>query len=113
MRVRENAESIAFYGGEESEAKLLFQRLGAVVANYGDLLVTSRNLSFFTSFYRWFHKSFLNLAIWILDQFSLLSSGIFSCRNLWLPRCCISCMQVLDPDSASCRGGSPLFQGGD
>ncbi len=52
MRVRENAESIAFYGGEESEAKLLFQRLGKVVANYGDLLVTSRNLSFFTSFYR-------------------------------------------------------------
>ncbi|CAL8470471.1 g10013 [Coccomyxa elongata] len=52
VRVRENAESIAFYGGEESEAKLLFQRLGKVVANYGDLLVTSRNLSFFTSFYR-------------------------------------------------------------
>lgn len=53
VRVRENAESIAFYGGEDSEAKLLFQRLGKVVANYGDLLVTSRNLSFFTSFYRY------------------------------------------------------------
>lgn len=50
--MRENSESIAFYGGEESEAKLLFQRLGKVIANYGDLLVTSRNLSFFTSFYR-------------------------------------------------------------
>ena len=52
MRVRENAESIAFYNGEASEAKLLFQRLSAVVENFGQLLVTSRNLSFFTSFYR-------------------------------------------------------------
>lgn len=52
VRVRENAESIAFYGGEASEARLLFQRLADVVANYGQLLVTSRNLSFFTSFYR-------------------------------------------------------------
>lgn len=53
MRVRENAESIAFYNGEASEAKLLFQRLSAVIKNYGQLLVTSRNLSFFTSFYRY------------------------------------------------------------
>ena len=52
VRVRENAESIAFYGGEASEAKLLFQRLVAVVDNYGQLILTSRNLSFFTSFYR-------------------------------------------------------------
>ena len=52
MRVRENAESIAFYNGEASEARLLFQRLSAVVENFGQLLVTSRNLSFFTSFYR-------------------------------------------------------------
>ncbi len=52
VRVRENAESIAFYGGEASEAKLLFQRLTAVVANYGQLIITSRNLQFFTSFYR-------------------------------------------------------------
>ena len=52
VRVRENAESIAFYKGEASEARLLFQRLSAVVENFGQLLVTSRNLSFFTSFYR-------------------------------------------------------------
>ncbi len=63
VRVRENAESIAFYGGEESEAKLLFQRLGKVVANYGDLLVTSRNLSFFTSFYRHVHDIILKHAV--------------------------------------------------
>ena len=52
MRVRENAESIAFYGGEASEERLLFERLTAAVANYGKLLIASRNLQFFTSFYR-------------------------------------------------------------
>ncbi|KAK9814036.1 hypothetical protein WJX73_009771 [Symbiochloris irregularis] len=52
VRVRENAESIAFYRGEGSEQRLLFQRLQAVVENYFSLIVTSRNLEFFTSFYR-------------------------------------------------------------
>ena len=52
MRERENAESIAFYGGEASEKRLLFERLAAAVANYGQLLLASRNLQFFTSFYR-------------------------------------------------------------
>ena len=52
VRVRENAESIAFYGGEASEKRLLFERLAAAVANYGQLLLASRNLQFFTSFYR-------------------------------------------------------------
>ncbi len=52
VRVRENAESIAFYGGEGSEQRLLGRRLGAAVANYANLLIASRNLQFFTSFYR-------------------------------------------------------------
>lgn len=52
MRVRENAESIAFYSGEAAEGRLLFERLSAVVANYAQLIRTSRNLEFFTSFYR-------------------------------------------------------------
>ena len=52
MRVRENAESIAFYSGEAAEGRLLFERLGAVVENYVQLIRTSRNLEFFTSFYR-------------------------------------------------------------
>ena len=52
VRVRENAESIAFYGGEEKEGSLLWNRLQSVVQNYGDLLVASRRLNFFTSFYR-------------------------------------------------------------
>lgn len=52
VRVRENAESIAFYGGEDNEARLLGNRLTFVVENFGKLLLASRNLNFFTSFYR-------------------------------------------------------------
>ncbi|KAK9808588.1 hypothetical protein WJX72_000137 [[Myrmecia] bisecta] len=52
VRVRENAESIAFYGGEKSEERLLGARLTAVISNYAQLITTERNLQFFTSFYR-------------------------------------------------------------
>ncbi len=34
VRVRENAESIAFYGGESSEIKLLLQRFKQSFDNY-------------------------------------------------------------------------------
>lgn len=52
VRVRENAESVAFYGGEEAEGSLLEGRLQGVVKNFRSLLGASRNLNFFTSFYR-------------------------------------------------------------
>lgn len=52
VRVRENAESVAFFKGEDDERTLLIRRLQAAVSNYQDLLVASRNLDFFTSFYR-------------------------------------------------------------
>ena len=52
VRVRENAESIAFYGGEAQEQQLLMRRLQRVVENNGSLIITTRNLEFFTSFYR-------------------------------------------------------------
>lgn len=53
VRVRENAESVAFYRGASSEVGLLVGRLGRVVANYGDLIKASRNLDFFQSAYRY------------------------------------------------------------
>ncbi|KAG2448817.1 hypothetical protein HYH02_006168 [Chlamydomonas schloesseri] len=53
VRVRENAESIAFYGGDQDERALLKLRLQAAVENYLGLLTASRNLDFFTSFYRY------------------------------------------------------------
>ena len=52
VRVRENTESVAFYGGEASEQRLLLQRLQLLVDNAFQLLKTERNLQFFTSFYR-------------------------------------------------------------
>lgn len=62
VRIRENAESIAFYGGEKNEMQLLLERFKATVQNYGQLLVASRNLDFFTSFYRYI-ISFLPAAV--------------------------------------------------
>eukprot|EP00798_Chlamydomonas_sp_ICE-L_P008066 gene8066-1307_t len=53
VRVRENAESIAFFRGEDDERGLLQNRLKAAVENYMGLLTASRNLDFFTSFYRY------------------------------------------------------------
>ncbi|PNT17160.1 hypothetical protein POPTR_010G176400v4 [Populus trichocarpa] len=53
VRVRENAESIAFFGGEENEIQLLLQRFKSAFENLTRLLISSRNLEFFTSGYRY------------------------------------------------------------
>lgn len=53
VRVRENAESIAFYGGEENEMQMLVQRFRSAFQNLTRLLISSRNLEFFTSGYRY------------------------------------------------------------
>ncbi|KAJ4752388.1 ABC transporter D family member 2 [Rhynchospora pubera] len=53
VRVRENAESIAFYGGEENELQLLIDRFKRAFENLSELLISSRNLEFFTNGYRY------------------------------------------------------------
>ncbi|XP_042513088.1 ABC transporter D family member 2, chloroplastic [Macadamia integrifolia] len=53
VRVRENAESIAFYGGEGNEMQLLLQRFRSASENLAELLISSRNLDFFTNGYRY------------------------------------------------------------
>ncbi|KAK7401573.1 hypothetical protein VNO78_13161 [Psophocarpus tetragonolobus] len=53
VRVRENAESIAFYSGEKNEKQLLLQRFKSAFENLTQLLIASRNLDFFTSGYRY------------------------------------------------------------
>ena len=62
VRLRDNAEAIAFYGGEQAEGALLRLRFRAALANLQDILLASRNLSFFTSSYR-FLISFLPAAV--------------------------------------------------
>jgi len=51
VRLRENAESIAFYGGEAREAEEVGARLDRAVANKREILGTQRNLEFFTTAY--------------------------------------------------------------
>lgn len=62
VRVRENAESIAFYKGEEAERASIVGRLRNALDNYGDLLIATRNVDFFTSCYR-FLIQFLPAAV--------------------------------------------------
>jgi len=53
VRVRDNAESIAFYRGEKREHLDLFKRLSAAVANMQLVIVRNRHLAFFTNSYNY------------------------------------------------------------
>jgi putative ATP-binding cassette transporter len=52
VRWRENAESIAFYAGEDLEGKAIGENLNSVIENTRELIATQRNLEFFTNGYR-------------------------------------------------------------
>ncbi len=53
VRVRDNAESIAFYRGEKREHLDLFNRLTAAVANMRLIILTNRRLGFFSNSYNY------------------------------------------------------------
>ncbi len=53
VRVRDNAESIAFYRGEKREHLDLFKRLSAAVANMHLVIIRNRHLAFFTNSYNY------------------------------------------------------------
>ncbi|MES2440656.1 MAG: ABC transporter ATP-binding protein/permease [Verrucomicrobiota bacterium] len=53
VRVRDNAESIAFYRGEKREHLDLFNRLTAAVANMRLIIIRNRRLAFFTNSYNY------------------------------------------------------------
>jgi putative ATP-binding cassette transporter len=53
VRVRDNAESIAFYRGEKREHLDLFHRLASVVTNMRSIIVWNRNLGFFRNSYNY------------------------------------------------------------
>lgn len=53
VRMRENAESIAFYGGEKIEMAEIQRRLQRTIKNYGRLIGAQRNLETFTVAYRY------------------------------------------------------------
>jgi putative ATP-binding cassette transporter len=51
VRVRENAESIAFSNGEPNENKRLSARFGMIWSNYWNVMKVSKRLTFFTAGY--------------------------------------------------------------
>jgi len=53
VHIRNNAESIAFYGGEERESTSVRRRFANVVENFNSLILWQRNLSFVTSGYQY------------------------------------------------------------
>ena len=53
VHIRNNAESIAFYGGEERESTAVRYRFANVVENFNRLIIWQRNLSFVTSGYQY------------------------------------------------------------
>jgi ABC-type uncharacterized transport system fused permease/ATPase subunit len=53
VRMRENAESIAFYGGEAQEIAQIKSRLERTIDNSFKLIATQRNLELFTVAYRY------------------------------------------------------------
>jgi putative ATP-binding cassette transporter len=53
VRVRDNAESIAFFRGEKREHLDLFNRLSAAVTNMRRIIIRNRNLGFFTNSYNY------------------------------------------------------------
>src|SRR6202051_2808057 len=48
MRLRENAESVALYGGEAVEFKLFKERFGSVLANFCQIMKRQKRLTWFT-----------------------------------------------------------------
>ncbi|MBL6077340.1 ABC transporter ATP-binding protein/permease [Belnapia sp. T18] len=51
VRLRDNAEGIALYGGEADEKRGLSDRFGAVIGNWWAIMVATKRLTFFTSGY--------------------------------------------------------------
>ncbi|MDA8231753.1 MAG: ABC transporter ATP-binding protein/permease [Magnetospirillum sp.] len=51
VRLRENAEGVALYGGEADESQRLLGRFGRVVGNWWDIMRRQKKLTFFTSGY--------------------------------------------------------------
>ena len=51
MRVRENAESVAFYGGESAELGIFNKRFNHVFANFWEIMKRQKRLTWFTAGY--------------------------------------------------------------
>uniref|UniRef100_A0A6V1QMT5 ABC transporter domain-containing protein n=1 Tax=Heterosigma akashiwo TaxID=2829 RepID=A0A6V1QMT5_HETAK len=78
MRVRENAESIAFYGGEKLERREIERRLDEVVGNFRKVIGAQRNLEFFTVSYRYLIQVIPGLVVAPLYFSNKIQLGVVS-----------------------------------
>ncbi len=62
MRLRENAESIALYGGEKQEKWNFHQGFGKIVATYRKIMMVRRSLTWLTSAYTQVSSIFASIA---------------------------------------------------
>eukprot|EP00566_Odontella_aurita_P009036 CAMPEP_0113570514 /NCGR_PEP_ID=MMETSP0015_2-20120614/25018_1 /TAXON_ID=2838 /ORGANISM="Odontella" /LENGTH=828 /DNA_ID=CAMNT_0000473317 /DNA_START=189 /DNA_END=2675 /DNA_ORIENTATION=+ /assembly_acc=CAM_ASM_000160 len=63
VRIRDNAESIAFYAGEDIEGREVTTRLEGVIDTKGKIIVAERDVDFFTTSYRYFIQI---LPVWVV-----------------------------------------------
>lgn len=78
MRMRENAESIAFYGGEDLEMREIKRRLDRSVTNFWSLIRAQRNLEFFTVAYSYMVQIIPGLVISPLFFAGKIELGVVS-----------------------------------
>ena len=63
VRLRDQAESIAFYAGEDVEGREISNRLDKVIDNRKEIIGAQRNLEFFTTGYQYFIQI---LPVWVV-----------------------------------------------
>ena len=63
VHIRDNAESIAFYGGEQKESNQVVQRFMEAIRNFDLLIGWQRNLDFFTTGYNMFVRALPYLVV--------------------------------------------------
>jgi len=78
IRVRENAESIAFYGGEQIEMREIKRRLDKTIDNAIRLVGQQRNLEFFTTGYRYMVQIVPSIVVAPLYFQSKIELGVVS-----------------------------------
>jgi putative ATP-binding cassette transporter len=71
VRLRDNAEGIALYGGEADERRGLLRRFGALVENWWAIMIATKRLTFFTAGYT---------QVAIVFPFVVAAPGFFSGR---------------------------------
>jgi vitamin B12/bleomycin/antimicrobial peptide transport system ATP-binding/permease protein len=97
VHIRNSAESIAFYGGEEQELKQVRKRFSALVDNFNRLIIWQRNLGFVTNGYQYlimllpyliiaprFFGGFV--AFGVISQAALAFNNVFSAASVIVTR---------------------------